>query len=136
RFAFPVTRTATTRRPLDRTAELETPEVAADIRSVLSANPDPAALERLSANPAYNAQLRTTCVATTLEGGHAYNALPQTARAVVNCRILPNEKVADVAATLKRVLADDKISMSQVKPEVLSPPSAIDEALLAAIQQT
>jgi acetylornithine deacetylase/succinyl-diaminopimelate desuccinylase-like protein len=136
KFAFPLNLNATTRQWFERTAELETPEVAADIRSVLSASPDPAALARLAANPAYNAQLRTTCVATTLEGGHAYNALPQTARAVVNCRILPNEKVEDVAATLKRVLADDKIAMSQVKPEVLSPPSAIDEALLAAIDKT
>jgi acetylornithine deacetylase/succinyl-diaminopimelate desuccinylase-like protein len=136
KFAFPLNLNATTRQWFERTAELETSEVAADIRAVLSANPDPAALARLSANPAYNAQLRTTCVATTLEGGHANNALPQTARAVVNCRILPNEKVEDVAATLKRVLADDKIAMSQVKPEVLSPPSAIDEALLAAIDKT
>jgi acetylornithine deacetylase/succinyl-diaminopimelate desuccinylase-like protein len=136
KFAFPLDLNATTRQSLERAAELETPEVAADIRSVLSAAPDPAALARLSANPAYNAQLRTTCVATMLEGGHAYNALPQTARAVVNCRILPNEKVEEVAASLKRVLADDKISISQVKPEVLSPPSAIDEALLAAIEKT
>jgi acetylornithine deacetylase/succinyl-diaminopimelate desuccinylase-like protein len=136
KFAFPLNLNATTRQWFERTAELETPEVAADIRSVLSASPDPAALARLAANPAYNAQLRTTCVATTLEGGHAYNALPQTARAVVNCRILPNEKVEDVAATLKRVLADDKIAMSQVKPEVLSPPSAVDEALLGAIDKT
>ena len=68
--------------------------------------------------------------------GFPIGALPQSARAVVNCRILPNEKVEDVAATLKRVFADDKISMSQVKPEVLSPPSASDEALLAAIEKT
>jgi acetylornithine deacetylase/succinyl-diaminopimelate desuccinylase-like protein len=136
KFAFPLNLNATTRQWFERTAELETPEVATDIRSALSASPDPAALARLAANPAYNAQLRTTCVATTLEGGHAYNALPQTARAVVNCRILPNEKVEDVAATLKRVLADDKIAMSQVKPEVLSPPSAVDEALLGAIDKT
>jgi acetylornithine deacetylase/succinyl-diaminopimelate desuccinylase-like protein len=136
KFAFPLDLNATTRQSFERAAELETPEVASDIRSVLAVAPDPAALARLSANPAYNAQLRTTCVATMLEGGHAYNALPQTARAVVNCRILPNEKVEDVAATLKRVLADDKISISQVKPEVLSPPSAIDEALLAAIEKT
>jgi acetylornithine deacetylase/succinyl-diaminopimelate desuccinylase-like protein len=84
---------ATTRQSLERTAELEAPQAAADIRSVLAANPDPAALARLSANPAYNAQLRTTCVATLLEGGHAYNALPQAARATVNCRIMPGEKV-------------------------------------------
>lgn len=135
-FRFPVDLNATTRQSFERAAELEASQTAADIRAALSAAPDPAALARLSENPAYNAQLRTTCVATMLEGGHAYNALPQTARAVVNCRIMPNEKVADIAATLVRVLADDKISVTQVKPAVLSPPSAIDEALLAAIDTT
>ncbi len=135
-FAFPVDLNATTRQSFERTADLEAPQTAADIRSALSASPDPAAVARLSQNPAYNAQLRTTCVATMLEGGHAYNALPQSAQAVVNCRIMPNEKVEDVTAALVRVLADDKISVTQVKPAVLSPPSAIDEALLAAIDKT
>jgi acetylornithine deacetylase/succinyl-diaminopimelate desuccinylase-like protein len=136
KFTFPVNLNATTRQWFERTADLETSQTAADIRSVLSANPDPAALARLSANPAYNAQLRTTCVATMLEGGHAENALPQTARAVVNCRVIPGEKVEDVAATLVRVLADDQISVAPIKPAVLSLPSALDETLLAAIDKT
>jgi acetylornithine deacetylase/succinyl-diaminopimelate desuccinylase-like protein len=136
KFAFPVNLNATTRQSFERTAELETPETAADIRSVLSANPDPAALARLSANPAYNAQLRTTCVATMLEGGHAYNALPQAARATVNCRIMPGEKVEDVTETLKRVLADDQISLTPIGEPVLSAPSLIDEGLLSAIEKT
>ena len=94
KFSFPVNLNATTRGYFARAAELESPQTAADIRSVLSASPDPAALARLSANPAYNAQLRTTCVATMLAGGHAVNALPQTARALINCRIMPGEKTA------------------------------------------
>jgi acetylornithine deacetylase/succinyl-diaminopimelate desuccinylase-like protein len=136
KFAFPVNLNATTRQSFERTAALETPETAADIRSVLSAKDDPAALARLSANPAYNAQLRTTCVATMLEGGHAYNALPQMARATVNCRIMPGEKVDDVTATLKRVLADDQISLTPIGEPVLSDPSAIEEGLLSAIEKT
>ena len=136
KFAFPVNLNATTRQSFERTAELETPEVAADIRSALSAKEDPAALARLSANPAYNAQLRTTCVATMLEGGHAYNALPQMAGATVNCRIMPGEKVEDVTATLKRVLADDQISLTPIGQPVLSDPSAIEEGLLGAIEKT
>jgi acetylornithine deacetylase/succinyl-diaminopimelate desuccinylase-like protein len=103
---------------------------------VLSANPDPAALERVSANPAYNAQLRTTCVPTLLEGGHAENALPQAARATVNCRIMPGEKIEDVTATLTRVLADDKIAVTPVGQPVLSAPSVVDEGLLSAIEKT
>jgi acetylornithine deacetylase/succinyl-diaminopimelate desuccinylase-like protein len=110
--------------------------MAADIRSALSADPDPAAVARLSANPGYNAQLRTTCVATMLEGGHAYNALPQSARATVNCRIMPGEKVDDVTATLVSVLADDKISVTPIGQPVLSAPSALDETLLSAIDKT
>jgi acetylornithine deacetylase/succinyl-diaminopimelate desuccinylase-like protein len=136
KFTFPLNLNATTRLSFERTAELETPQVAADIRSTLSANPDLAALARLSANPAYNAQLRTTCVATMLEGGHAYNALPQMARATVNCRILPGEKVEDITATLKSVLADDQISVTPKWPAVLSPPSALDEGLFSTIEKT
>src|SRR5262245_11506875 len=136
KFAFPVNLNTTTRQSFARTAELETPETAANIRSALSANPDPTALARLSANPAYNAQLRTTCVATMLEGGHARNALPQMARAIVNCRVIPGEKVEDVTATLKHVLADDQISLTPIGQPVLSDPSAIEEGLLSAIEKT
>jgi acetylornithine deacetylase/succinyl-diaminopimelate desuccinylase-like protein len=88
---------------------------------------------RLSANPAYNAQLRTTCVATMLEGGHAYNALPQIARATVNCRVLPGEPVDEVRATLVRVLADDQIAVKQMEEPVLSAPSALHEEIMGTI---
>jgi acetylornithine deacetylase/succinyl-diaminopimelate desuccinylase-like protein len=150
KFNFPVNLNATTRATFEHAAELETPETAADIRSVLTASPDPAALARLSSSASYNAQLRTTCVATMLEGGHAVNALPQTARAVVSCRIMPTEKVDDVKATLMRVLADDQITVTLVGQQcgqrpsecptvpspVLSQPSAIDEQLLSTIEKT
>ena len=80
--------------------------------SVASAHPDPAALlPVLSARPVYNAQLRTTCVATLLEGGHADNALPQKAQATVNCRVLPGESIDEVQKTLVGVVADDQISV-------------------------
>jgi acetylornithine deacetylase/succinyl-diaminopimelate desuccinylase-like protein len=136
KFEFPVDLNATTRQSFERAAELETPQTAADIRSALSANPAPEALARLSANPAYNAQLRTTCVATMLEGGHAYNALPQAARATVNCRIMPGEKIEVVETTLKRVLADDQITVAPIGQPVLSPPSPLDEGLLSTIEKT
>jgi acetylornithine deacetylase/succinyl-diaminopimelate desuccinylase-like protein len=134
-FSFPFKLNETTRAYFARTAELEGEQVAADIRSVISGRPDPASLSlvRLSANPVYNAQLRTTCVATMLEGGHAYNALPQIARATVNCRIMPGEPVDEVKATLVRVLADDQIDVTQIGEPVLSAPSALHEEIMGAI---
>ena len=68
------------------------------------------AMKRLAAqDPGMNSTLRTTCVATQLEGGHAPNALPQLAAANVNCRILPDDSVENVLATLKKVVADDQV---------------------------
>jgi acetylornithine deacetylase/succinyl-diaminopimelate desuccinylase-like protein len=134
KFAFTVDLNATTRHAFERTADLEATETAADIRSVLSANPDAAALARLSAT--YNAQLRTTCVATMLEGGHATNALPQMARATVNCRMMPGEQAQDVTAALKRIFVDDQISVTPIGQPLLSEPSAIEEGLMSAIEKT
>ena len=101
-----------------------------------SERPDQASLNRLYANPAYNAQLHTTCVATMLQGGHAYNALPQLASAMVNCRIMPGESVADVKATLARVLTDEQISLNELDRPILSTPSALNGQVLDAIQKT
>jgi len=134
RFDFPVKLNATTRAFFERSAELEDPQVGADMRAVASDSPDPGAIARLSAIPAYNAQLRTTCVATMLQGGHAVNALPQLARANVNCRILPGEPVDEVKSTLVRALADDKIDVTPVGTAVLSPPSALTPQVLGAVQ--
>ena len=72
----------------EKTAAVEGGPFADDMRAA-ARRADPAAVKRLAASPYYNALLRTTCVATEIEGGHAENALPQTARATVNCRIFP-----------------------------------------------
>jgi acetylornithine deacetylase/succinyl-diaminopimelate desuccinylase-like protein len=133
KFAFPLKLNETTRRYFERTAEIESEQVAADIRSVISGTPDVTTLSRLSGYPFYNAQLRTTCVATLLEAGHAYNALPQAARSTVNCRIMPGEPVDEVKATLVRVLADPQISVSQIGQPVLSAPSPLNEVIMGTI---
>jgi acetylornithine deacetylase/succinyl-diaminopimelate desuccinylase-like protein len=136
-FSFPIKLNETTKAYFERAAGWEAPQLAADIKSVVSGEPDPASLSivRLSANPVYNAQLRTTCVATMIEGGHAVNALPQMARAKVNCRVLPGEPVAEVKATLEHVLADDQISVTQLGEPVLSVPSALNEEIFGTIKE-
>ena len=137
KFTFPFKLNETTRAYFERIAQFEGDQMAADIRSVISGHPDPASMSlvRLSVNPAYNAQLRTTCVATMLEGGHAYNALPQIARATVNCRIMPGEPVDEVKATLVRVLVDDQISVTQIDEPVLSAPSALHAEIMGAVEK-
>jgi acetylornithine deacetylase/succinyl-diaminopimelate desuccinylase-like protein len=137
KFNFPLKLNETTRAYFERTAQFEGEQTAADMRTVLSERPDPAALSfvRLAANPVYNAQLRTTCVATMLEGGHAINALPQLASAKVNCRVMPGEPVDEIKATLEQVLADDQIAVTQLDQPVLSAPSVLHEEIMGSIEK-
>src|SRR5438045_4261265 len=123
-----------TRGYFTRMAEIETGETAANMKGALKTPPDEAAIKGLSTSPFYNALLRTTAVATMLEAGHAENALPQTARAIVNCRILPGESPEDVLKTLHRVVDDDQISITPLKPAKPSPPSPLTPEVMRALQ--
>ena len=111
-YEFPVALNEVTRTYFERSAAVESdPRIAADMRALARPQTDLAAAARLSAMlPYYNAQMRTTCVATLLEGGHATNALPQLARANVNCRILPSTLPSTVKDTLIKVLVDPVMS--------------------------
>jgi acetylornithine deacetylase/succinyl-diaminopimelate desuccinylase-like protein len=115
RYHFPVHLTPTTRAFFERSATLETGEAAKDMVTIARNERDSASAARLSANPLYNAQLRTTCVPTMIEGGHAPNALPQRVRALVNCRILPGTAPNQVMAQLVRVIADDSVHVTPVE---------------------
>ncbi|MGA2983583.1 MAG: M20/M25/M40 family metallo-hydrolase [Terriglobia bacterium] len=114
RFQFPLELNDVTRAYFKRMASVETGPEAADMRAILNAPPDPAAAARLSLDPLQNATLRTTCVATRLDAGHANNALPQSARANVNCRILPGHTREEVRQTLIGIFADPKVEVTYV----------------------
>jgi len=135
-FEFPVQLNEVTRAYFERSASVESdPKVAADMRAVAKPTPDPAAAARLSAMlPYYNAQMRTTCVATRLAGGHANNALPQLASANVNCRILPGVSPASVKETLVNVLADPQIKVSFVNEATPSKPSPLRPDVMSAVE--
>jgi acetylornithine deacetylase/succinyl-diaminopimelate desuccinylase-like protein len=111
---FPFELNAITRGYFERMATLTTGQTAADMRALVATQPDEQAIERLSRDPAYGAMMRTTCVATRLDGGHANNALPQRAQAVVNCRILPRHSPQEVQQQLIRVLADPQIAVRYI----------------------
>jgi acetylornithine deacetylase/succinyl-diaminopimelate desuccinylase-like protein len=89
-----------------------------------------------AASPEWNATLRTTCVATQLEGGHAMNALPQLAAATVNCRVLPEDSQDYVLASLKKVVNDDQVAINPVLPVSAGPASPMRPDVLAAVTET
>jgi acetylornithine deacetylase/succinyl-diaminopimelate desuccinylase-like protein len=129
-FDFPVGLNDVTRSFFEQMVSAETQPTSDAIKALLAGHTDGEALMPLTVRPEYNAVMRTTCVATLLAAGHAENALPQTARATVNCRILPDQPVADVERTLNRVIADDKVKVTPKGRAVLSPASPINPEIM------
>jgi acetylornithine deacetylase/succinyl-diaminopimelate desuccinylase-like protein len=134
RFSFPVRLNETTRAYLLRSAPGRPSAEAATMRA-LARRADPRAAARFSAQPTGNALLRTTCVATRLFGGHADNALPQVARATVNCRMLPDHSPDSVEATLRRVLADTAIALTRIRQPRPSPPSPLRDDVMQPVER-
>ena len=136
-YTFPVALNAVSKPFFEQTAKVEKPAMAAAMRAV-SANPkDAAAAAIVSKDARYSSMLRTSCVATRLSGGHANNALPQTATANVNCRIVPTSNIEEVKAMLARVFADTgvKITMTatgESREKFGQAPNAVELGLLNA----
>jgi acetylornithine deacetylase/succinyl-diaminopimelate desuccinylase-like protein len=144
-FSFPVNINEVTRNYFQKTAAFSKGQIADDMLAVAKIPPDLAAAGRLSQSPYYNSLLHTTCVATMLTGGHAPNALPQTARANVNCRIFPGEDPETVRQALEKVAADPKVSVAIVPykddkgtiiPTVPMPPSPLLPEVVQAEEKT
>jgi acetylornithine deacetylase/succinyl-diaminopimelate desuccinylase-like protein len=144
-FSFPVSMSEITRNYFLKTAALSSGQTAADMRAVAKTPPDPAAVARLSQVLYFNSLLHTTCVATMLTGGHAPNALPQMARANVNCRIIPGEEPEAIRATLEKVAADSAVKVTMVPviapdgshvPQVGVPPSPLLPEVVQAEEKT
>ena len=135
KFDFPVKLNETTKLWFERSAAMEAPQVAADMRALAAGTADAAAIARLSADPAFNAQMRTTCVATMLQGGHAPNALPQLARANVNCRVLPGESIVELEITLAQIMADYEIKVTRSYEPTTSQPSPLKPEIMQPIEK-
>jgi acetylornithine deacetylase/succinyl-diaminopimelate desuccinylase-like protein len=144
-FSFPLHLNEITRNYFERMAALAPGQTSADMKAVAKEPPDPTAARRLSESAYYNSLLHTTCVATMLSGGHAPNALPQTARANVNCRIFPGEDPQEILKTLERAANDPKVRISivaqtgpdgKVVPVVPVPPSPLLPEVTQAMEKT
>ncbi len=122
---FPLELSETTQAFFSRAGAARGDEVGAAMRAI-AANPrDKAAEAVLNKDRTFHAMLRTTCVATLLDGGHANNALPQRAGANINCRILPGHSIEEIRQQLEKIVADKGVSVTTVppvRPEARSPP--------------
>jgi len=125
-----------TRTYFEKMSRIIEGQIAADMKAVTHSPPDPSAVSRLAESPYYNAMMRTTCVVTQVEAGHARNALPQTARATVNCRLLPDESPVETMQTLIRILADTKIVVSPLSEARPSPSSPLTPEVMQAVERT
>ena len=136
-YQFPVQHSAITLASLKATGE-HTSGPLADAMRQFAAHPDDAkAAQVISADPAYVGQIRTTCVATMLDGGHALNALPQRAQANINCRIFPGVGIASVEAMLGKVIDDASVAISiKPPPPVESPASPLRADVVKAVSAT
>ncbi|MDH5621492.1 MAG: M20/M25/M40 family metallo-hydrolase, partial [Gammaproteobacteria bacterium] len=131
-YEFPIELNETT-RAFFKSWSLVAPEDAALFEQVLSDNPDAGKLDKLLDEPYYNAVARTTCVATQLSGGHAENALPQSARAVVNCRFLPQSDISTVAGVLQDLSSPWGVTVTGIGSPTPSPPSPLTPEIVDPI---
>jgi acetylornithine deacetylase/succinyl-diaminopimelate desuccinylase-like protein len=138
-YQFPFELNEVTRTYFAKEADIVRGQEGADMKAIVQTPPDEAAMARLAKTPFYNSRMRTTCVATRLDAGHANNALPDFARANVNCRILPGHPPDEVREQLVKILAQPEISVTQVKSSGLgpraNPPSPLRPDVMGSLQK-
>jgi acetylornithine deacetylase/succinyl-diaminopimelate desuccinylase-like protein len=125
-YTFPFEMNEVTRTYFTNLAAQEKGPTAADMRAILATPPDTDAAARLSTEPSFNSNFRTTCVATRLMAGHANNALAQTAQANVNCRIFPGHSPEEIRQQLIALFADPKLTVKYVSDSYVVSDTAPD----------
>jgi len=123
-FQFPISFNDTTQQYLEFAITKLPKDDSKKLRKLLDGGENFKYLDLINENPDLNAQLRTTCVATRLSGGHANNALPVSASATINCRVLPQEKPQKIVDMIQKIVGSD-IEISMVWVPEGSPPSPV-----------
>ncbi|MBW2540861.1 MAG: M20/M25/M40 family metallo-hydrolase [Deltaproteobacteria bacterium] len=132
---FPVSLNDVTRSYFSQAAQFHEPEMAAAMRALAEDRASESDIARLDSSIQLRTVMRTTCVPTQLEGGHAENALPQLAAAIVNCRVLPQDPPEQIVAEVRRVLASDDIQVTMDYEPVSSPPSPLTPNVMDAVER-
>ncbi len=139
RYQFPISLNQTSRKNLEFTANEYPEKLSEIINKILAGTSDVGKIDLIDQDPELNAQLRTTCVATQLFGGHAENALPVHVSATVNCRVLPHEDPDEILAIIQKI-AGDKVVVTVSYPAVKSPPSIltkqVEKLIKTAVNKT
>jgi acetylornithine deacetylase/succinyl-diaminopimelate desuccinylase-like protein len=135
-YDFPVKLNDAVRANFERMAVIDGGETGKALAAVAKNPADAGAVAIVAREPGRNSMMRTTCVATMVNAGHAPNALPQRARANVNCRILPGEGVEETRLTLVKVLGDDAIKVTTVgEPSPVSPPPTLGKSITDPVEK-
>ena len=134
-FRFPIDLNETSRAFFRLWAPMAPREVQPLMERILDDPGSPELSAKLVHHPYFNALARTTCVATGLEGGHAENALPQSARATVNCRVLPQSSVEETQNVLTAMAARNGVTVTQIAPALASPPSPLEPSILDPVEE-
>jgi len=135
RHRFPVRFNEVTRAFFAKTADVEEPALGRAMKALVANPNDAQALAAVSADPRYNAMLRTTCVATMLTGGHATNALPQLAEANINCRLFPTDTAEVIRADFEKLINDTTVQVVVRSQRPPSPPTAMLPELMEPVAQ-
>ncbi|HEU0299656.1 MAG TPA: M20/M25/M40 family metallo-hydrolase [Longimicrobium sp.] len=119
----------------ERMSRIERGPMADDMRALLAGTADEAAIARLGTNPQYHGMMRNTWTATRLDAGQSNNTIPQTARAIVNCRLLPGQPAEEMEQRMREVVADERITVRQVAPAKPSPPSPLTPEVMDTVER-
>ncbi len=133
-YDFPVEFNEVTKSYFAKMSSFENGQLAEDMKAFSQNSLDDIAINRLATSAYYNAMMRTTCVATMLEAGHAINALPQSAKAIVNCRVMPGSTEAEIKNQMTNILADSQIVVSVMTGLKNNPASALTPELIQTVE--
>ncbi len=133
---FPLEFSGTTRAFFAKAGKARGGEMGAAMQALVANPQDTAAEAVVNTDKGMNSMLRTTCVATMLDGGHATNALPQRAGANVNCRIFPGHSPQEIRDALEKAVADPKITVTITPPTVpLAKAPPLDPKIVGPVEK-
>src|SRR5450432_587253 len=134
-YDFPVQLSEVTKSYFSTMSSLETGQLQSDMKAAAQNNPDTMVINRLATFPYYNALMRTTCITTVVEAGNSINALPQSAKATINCRLIPGTTQSEIEKNIIQILGDSGIHVS-IRMELKNgPASPLNPEIMNKVEQ-